>query len=439
MDTICALSSGSLPAGIAVIRVSGPQARFVGETMVSPLPVPRRASVRSVRDPSRSDTLDQAMVLWMPGPGSVTGEDMLELHCHGGLAVVAAVLRAMQALPGVRLAEAGEFTRRAYQNGRLDLTAVEGFADLIAAETEAQRRQALRQAEGGLGRRLEDWRTRLVRARAWIEAEFDFTDEADVPAEISVRTWIEIAAIADEMAVELRGAASAERVRRGVHVAVLGPPNAGKSSLVNALARREVAIVSPEAGTTRDVLDVHLDLGGIPVVFSDTAGVRDDAVGPIEVEGIRRARGRAAQADLVLWLSPAADPVSPDPGVVTSGVPVWLIASRADEAEGVETGDALVLSVRTGVGIDALVTRLAGYAASVGDGGTGGLLTRERHRASVQDAHDRLIEAVAATALPTELRSELIRRAGDALARVTGRIGVEDLLDVIFREFCIGK
>lgn len=435
-ETICALSSGALPCGVAVIRISGARSRFVLETMAGPVPVARRASLRRVRHPESAEVLDQALVLWLPGPATVTGEDMAELHLHGGRAVVAVVLRALTGLAGVRLAEPGEFTRRAFTHGRMDLTEVEGFADLLAAETEAQRRQALRQAEGGLGRRLQDWRQRLVRARAWIEAEFDFTDEADVPDGIAARTWEEVAALAAAMEREIDASRAAERIRRGVVVAVLGPPNAGKSSLVNALARRDVAIVSPEAGTTRDAIEVDLDLNGVPVRLIDTAGLRE-AAGSIEAEGIRRALARAESADLVLWLKPVTALAEAAP-TLGSGVPVWRIASRADEAAASVDSDALRLSVRSGEGLDELVARLAVFAG----GSTGeavGLMTRERHVAAVTRAVALLREACERHDVPLELRSELLRQAGDEVARVTGAIGTEDLLDVIFREFCIGK
>src|SRR3954470_2574551 len=303
-STIFALSSGRPPAAIAVVRVSGPQARAALEVLCK-LPEPRRAALRRVRKPGKQDLLDDALVLWLPGPKTETAEDMAELHLHGGRAVVAAVLEALGTLPGLRAAEAGEFTRRAFENGRLDLTAVEGLADLVFAETEAQRAQAMRQYQGLLGGRAESWRRRLIGALALIEARIDFSDEADVPEDLIGPALHAARELLDEIEQTLRDEHRGERLREGLTVAIAGPPNAGKSSLLNRLARREAAIVSPYAGTTRDVIEVHLDLGGYPVTLLDTAGVRESD-DPVEQEGVRRAQARAAAADLVLWVVDAA-------------------------------------------------------------------------------------------------------------------------------------
>ncbi len=308
-DTIFALSSGRPPAAIAVVRISGPQARVALETLSGRLPQPRQASLARLRDPASGESLDEALALWFPSPRSETGEDMAELQLHGGRAVIAAVLAALGRLPGFRPAEAGEFTRRAFENGRMDLTAVEGLADLIGAETEAQRRQAYRQMKGLLGDRAETWRGRLIQALALVEAGIDFSDEADVPAEL-IRPALDIArGLHAEISEALAQAGRGERLRDGLVVAIAGPPNAGKSTLLNRIAKREAAIVSPFAGTTRDVIEVHLDLGGYPVTLLDTAGVRetDD---PVEQEGVRRARERAAGADLVLWITEAGQPMA---------------------------------------------------------------------------------------------------------------------------------
>ena len=302
--TIFALSSGRPPAAIAVVRVSGPAARSALEALCK-LPEPRRAALRRLRN-SEGAVLDEALVLWLPGPNTETAEDMAELHLHGGRAVVAAVLDALGRRPGLRPAEAGEFTRRAFENGRLDLTAVEGLADLVFAETEAQRAQAMRQFQGLLGERAESWRQRLVGALALVEARIDFSDEADVPEDLIGPALHTARELFDEIEQTLRDAHRGERLREGLTVAIAGPPNAGKSSLLNRLARREAAIVSPYAGTTRDVIEVHLDLGGYPVTLLDTAGVRDSD-DPVEQEGVRRAKARAAAADLVLWVEEAKD------------------------------------------------------------------------------------------------------------------------------------
>jgi tRNA U34 5-carboxymethylaminomethyl modifying GTPase MnmE/TrmE len=301
-ETIFALSSGRPPAAIAVIRVSGPQAGAALEGLIGRVPKPRQAAFATLRDPATKEPLDQAVVLWFPGPASETGEDVAEFQLHGGRAVIAATLATLGRLPGLRLAEAGEFTRRALANGRLDLTAVEGLADLIGAETEAQRRQAVRQAAGVLGKHADAWRTRLIEALALVEAGLDFPDEGDVPADLVAPALRIARELRDEIAAALTQSARGERLREGLTIAVAGPPNAGKSTLFNWLAGREVAIVSPHPGTTRDVLEVHLDLGGYPVTVIDTAGVRDSA-DPVEQEGIRRARARAAAADLVLWVT----------------------------------------------------------------------------------------------------------------------------------------
>src|ERR687897_710842 len=292
-DIIFPLSPGRPPAAIAVVRISGPHARLALEALSGRLPQPRQASLARLRDPESGENLDEALALWFPSPRSETGEDMAELQLHGGRAVIAAVLAALGRLPGFRPAEAGEFTRRAFENGRLDLTAVEGLADLIYAETEAQRRQAYRQLNGLLGDRAETWRKRLIEALALVEARIDFSDEADVPEEL-VGPALKIAAeLAAEMAAALAGAARGERLRDGLVVAIAGPPNAGKSTLLNRIARREAAIVSPIAGTTRDVIEVHLDLDGYPVTVLDTAGIRESD-DPVEQEGVRRARGPAS-------------------------------------------------------------------------------------------------------------------------------------------------
>ena len=305
-DTIFALSSGRPPAAIAVVRISGPRAGDALRALTGRLPAPRQAALARLRDPESGEIVDEALALWFPGPNSETGEDTAELQLHGGRAVIAAVFAALSRIEGLRPAEAGEFTRRAFENGKLDLTAVEGLADLIGAETEAQRRQAFRQMKGLLGDRAESWRKRLIEALALVEARIDFSDEADVPEELVAPALNAAQQLRDEIAEALAGAARGERLRDGLVVAIAGPPNAGKSTLLNRIARREAAIVSPIPGTTRDVIEVHLDLDGYPVTLLDTAGIRDSA-DPVEQEGVRRARDRAAAADLVLWVVDAGD------------------------------------------------------------------------------------------------------------------------------------
>src|SRR5215467_1898834 len=332
-DTIFALSSGRPPAAIAVVRVSGPRARVALEQLIGRMPRPRRASLARVRDPKTGVIIDDALALWFPAPNSETGEDMAELQVHGGRAVIAAVLAALAKVAGLRHAEAGEFTRRAFENGRMDLTAVEGLADLVAAETEAQRRQAYRHLKGLLGDRAESWRQRLIEALALVEAGIDFVDEDDVPKDMMARALALIRPLADE--IGRAGAGQGERLRDGLRVAIAGPPNAGKSTLFNRLARREAAIVSPYPGTTRDVLELHLDLGGYPVTVLDTAGIRATS-DPVEREGVRRASEQAAGADLVLWLldATAMGPEAIAEGKRSIALPVgselWFVANKMD-------------------------------------------------------------------------------------------------------------
>jgi tRNA modification GTPase len=440
-DTIFALSSGAPPAGVALVRLSGSGVRFGLEMMAGAVPAARHATLAAIRSRD-GDILDRGLVLFFPGPDSFTGEDVAELHLHGGRAVVQAVLAELAALPGFRPAVAGEFTRRAFQNRKVDLTQVEGLADLVAAETEAQRRQALRQAAGDLGRLYEGWRERLVRARALLEAELDFADEDDVPGSVSVQAWDIVRGLLQEIVNHVddrRG----ERLRDGAEIVILGPPNAGKSSLVNAIARRDVAIVTPEAGTTRDLIEVHVDLGGYAATLVDTAGLRE-AEGLVEREGIRRAEARAADADIVLWLTDVtgkngAPPALP--GAIRVGTKIDLIdrGIDSDADRSWFPGFDFLVSAETGQGIDALLAALAARLAVNVGLDEPPLVTRARHRAALLACRGALLAALSDDGRPLELRAEDLRVAGDALARITGRIDVEDMLDVIFRDFCIGK
>jgi tRNA modification GTPase len=449
-ETITAMASGAVPAAIAVIRLSGPATAEIVAAVAGALPPPRRASLRRLVDPRTGAAIDRGLVLWFPGPASPTGEDAAELHLHGGRAVVAAMLDALVAQPGVRLAEPGEFARRAFLAGLMDLAALEGLADLVAAETEAQRAQALAHAEGMLGDRVEAWRERLVAARALIEAGLDFADEDDVPAEATAAARAAAAGLAADLRAALGEADRGERLRDGFRVALIGPPNAGKSTLLNALARRDVAIVAAEPGTTRDVIEVHLDLAGLPVTVADTAGLRD-AAGGVEEEGIRRALARARAGDLVLWLDPAdapADaPAGPPP--VLGGATVLRVSTKADLAAGGpaeaamgagphEGSRRLRVSALTGEGLDRLVAEIGAAAGRRLRGGEPAVLVRARQREAVAAALEALDRALA-EALPAELVAEELRLAGDALGRVTGRVGVEDVLDRLFSSFCIGK
>ncbi len=468
-DTIFALSSGRPPAAIAVVRISGPHAGVALEKLMGRVPEPRKAVLARVRDPASREIIDEALALWFPGPNSETGEDTAELQLHGGRAVIAAALAALGKLEGLRLAEPGEFTRRAFENGRLDLTAVEGLADLVGAETEAQRRQAYRHMKGLLGDRAETWRKRLIEALALVEARIDFSDEADVPEEL-VAPALKIAqGLRDEIAEALAGAARGERLRDGLVIAIAGPPNAGKSTLLNAIARREAAIVSPTPGTTRDVIEVHLDLGGYPVTLLDTAGIRDSD-DPIEQEGVRRARARAGEADLVLWvvdlsadpaavakaaeareiearLAAATGPAGPAPS--QHGRTVWVVGNKLDtmdkgsfiinEHEPETSNISFILSAITGEGMNRFFNSLNHHVGST-FGGEPALVTRERHRKALEAAQKALDRALAEGPGGREdILAEELRLAARSLGRLTGRVDVEDILDAIFRDFCIGK
>jgi tRNA modification GTPase len=446
-DTIFALSSGRPPAAIAVVRISGPVARVALEQLIGRAPQPRRASLALVRDPATGDIIDEGLALWFPGPNSATGEDVAELHVHGGRAVIAAVLSVLAKLPGLRHAEAGEFTRRAFENGRMDLTAVEGLADLVAAETEAQRRQAYQHLRGLLGERAESWRQRLIEALALVEAGIDFSDEEDVPKDMMTRSLELIRPLVEE--ISKAGAGQGERLREGLRVAIAGPPNAGKSTLFNRLARREAAIVSPFPGTTRDVLELHLDLRGYPVTVLDTAGIRETN-DPVEREGVRRASKQAAEADLVLWVVDATEGENvPRRCAIESASNSITVVNKIDLLSGdakqrIESrfgNDETVnlVSSTTGAGFDELVNALACFADRFFTPEPA-LVTRERQRAHLTETVLALKGAQrAAKDGREEIMAEQLRLASRALGKLLGRVDVEDVLDVIFRDFCIGK
>jgi tRNA modification GTPase len=442
-DTIFALSSGRPPVAVAVIRVSGPRARVALEILAGGVSEPRRARLTRLRDRPGGDVLDQALTLWFPAPNSETGEDMAELQVHGGQAVIAAVLAALGRIDGLRPAEPGEFTRRAFENGRLDLTAVEGLADLIYAETEAQRRQAYRQLAGTLGQRVENWRTLLIETQALVEAGIDFPDEGDVPDKLLAPALAVARSLREEIAAALADDKRGERLRDGLVVAIAGPPNAGKSSLLNRLARRDVAIVSPHAGTTRDVIEVHLDLEGYPVTLLDTAGIRDTR-DPVEMEGVRRARERAAAADLVLWvIDTTVDAAYVGPGEGTAST--WQVRNKTDLAgQGLKplscpSGDVFPISALTGAGVGELIAGLTRFAGAALQGAEASLVTRERHRGALRKVVEALDRASGEGSGREDIVAEELRLAARELGRLTGRVDVEHILDVIFRDFCIGK
>jgi len=441
--TIFALASASGRAGVAVVRVSGNGAGRVIDAMAGPRPDPRRAAGRFIRHPESGETLDRGVVLWFPGPKSFTGEDVAELHLHGGRAVVQAVLSALSRLPGLRMAEPGEFARRAFEAGKLDLAEVEGLADLIDAETEGQRRQALAQASGALSDLYDGWRASLIEALALIEAGLDFSDEADIGRKTMSEARAVIEVMARAVSHHLDDGHRGEILREGFRVALTGPPNAGKSSLLNALARRDVAIVSAEAGTTRDVIEARLDLGGVPVIVADTAGFRAPE-GAVEREGIRRSQAAAEAADLVLWLTDATGPMTALPPELTAVADrTLLVFNKIDlfpsSAAPELPDDIAAISVKTGAGLGDLVQRLGVIARERIGHHAEPALTQVRHRRLVEGCRDGLQAFLQGAAEDAELRAEDLRRSADALGRITGRVDVEDVLDHIFGRFCIGK
>jgi tRNA modification GTPase len=438
-QTIFALSSGRAPSAIALVRVSGSQAGRIVTSLAGKLPSPRTASRALLKDIGQRP-IDDAVVLWFPAPASATGEDVAEFHVHGGRAVLAALFAALSGFKNVRAAEPGEFTRRAFENGKLDLTEAEGLDDLIHADTDRQRHQALRQLKGLLGDRARDWRARIIEASALIEAGIDFSDEGDVPAELIAPALAKVKALRAEIEDVLAGQGRSERLRDGLVVAISGPPNVGKSTLMNQLARREVAIVSPHAGTTRDVIEVQLDLDGYPVTVIDTAGIRetDD---PVEQEGVRRARARAADADLVLWLTDGSPAAVPHDGAA----PVWMVRNKIDlDAGSRPLADArgqgvFQISASRGDGLSDLIGALVGFAQNYFGGGEGGVITRTRQRQLLLETVYSLQRCVQVVEQGEELAAEELRMAAHSLGRLLGRVDVEDILDVIFREFCVGK
>ena len=441
-QTIFAPATAAGQAGVSVFRISGQDAGEVFARLCAPAtpPAPRQAVLRDIRHPATQETIDRALVLFFPAPHSFTGEDVVELQTHGGRAVMLATLAALRALPDFRMAEPGEFTRRAFENGKMDLTEAEAIADLVHAETEAQRKQALRQMDGALGRLYEDWRERLTRSLAYMEAAIDFADE-ELPDDMIDKQTIELEELLNEIRAHLDDKHRGERVRAGFSIVLLGAPNAGKSSLLNALARRDAAIVSPTAGTTRDVIEVHLDINGYAVTLADTAGLRESA-DAIEGEGVRRAQARAAQADLKIVVLDSADPVFDETIQALIDADTILVANKSDlnprpNAPREGAGIPLPVSALTGAGLDTLLARLGEAIESRIGTSQAPPLTRERHRAALEECAEHLTRARHAAF--ADLRAEDVRMASRALGRITGRVDVEDLLDIIFKDFCIGK
>ena len=425
------------PSAIAVVRVSGPHAGMALAALAERLPPPRHASLAELRN-AHGEPLDRALILWFPGPATATGEDLAELHLHGGRAVVSAVETALGAMPGLRPAEAGEFTRRAFLNGRIDLAEAEGLADLLAAETESQRVQALGMASGHVSRAVEAWQDRLLNLMAGAEAELNFADEDDV--EVGEGVAQRLISGMGELAAELDAwlaRPAAEVISEGLSVVIAGPPNAGKSTLINALAQRELAIVSPEAGTTRDVIETPLALDGIAMRFSDTAGLRGEGAGAIEAIGIDRARAAVDSADILLWLgSPKATPEHPRAIVIAAQADRWR-GDAAAEAEAARCD--LMVSAATGEGMDKLHSYIVDMARTLLPR-EGEAALRKRQREALAEAQDWLVITPGSReARDLILLAERLRLAGAALDRITGRAGVEEMLDTLFGRFCIGK
>ncbi len=452
-ETIFALSTGSLPAAIAIILISGPKtADIITQITQKKLPLPRLAQrnllyIKSGSSDNLADQqakiLDEALVLWFPNPASFTGEDMAELHVHGSRAIVEVLIKELQQFPETRLAEAGEFTKRAFQHGKLDLTAVEGLADLIAAETEAQRRQALRQYQGELGKLYEIWRHALVHLAAYLEAYIDFPDE-ELPTELNNMVKQKLADLQTQIKNHLADGNRGQRIRQGLVLTIIGPPNAGKSSLINWLSRRDVAIVSPIAGTTRDIVETTLNIGGVPVTIADTAGLRP-TMDSIEEEGVRRARQHALASDIQLLMVSAQDwPKIPDgiQELVTSET-IFLV-NKIDLSPSVSMAaspapNTFFISLQTGAGLaDFMEFLKQKIGEMVGTAiGSAPLITRRRHRQALEKCLLSLEQADMTVSI--ELMAEDLRLAIRALGEITGRVHIEEMLDVIFREFCIGK
>jgi len=443
-DTIFALASGRGRAGIAVLRISGPQAGGVARELAGrPAPAPRRAVLRRLADPATGAVLDEALMLFFRAPASFTGEDVLELHLHGGRAVIDGVLEALGRLSGLRPAEPGEFSRRAFERGRMDLTAAEGLNDLVMAETAAQRRQALRQMNGALAELSERWRGTLIESLAHLEAGIDFSDE-ELPEDLAAAPAERLAGLREEIAAHLADAGRGERLRDGVSIVILGAPNVGKSSLLNALARRDAAIVSETAGTTRDVIEVAMDLGGYPATLVDTAGIRE-AGEAIEAEGVRRALDRAGRADLRLVLAEAPEwPAIPESTAALRLEGALLVLTKSDRGgppPGVveSAPETFAVSAVTGAGLAVLERALEERVVAMCEPGEAPAITRARHRRALEDCLGALERFAATVARDPVLAAEDARLASRALGRITGRVDVEELLDVIFSDFCIGK
>ncbi len=437
LDTIFALSSGHGRAGIAVVRISGPDAGAIVERLTGSLPPPRMARLASIINPANAEVLDRGIVLWFPGPATITGEDVAEFHLHGSPAVIASVFRAFESFTGIRAAEAGEFSKRAFLNGKMDLVEAEGLADLLAARTDAQRRQAMFQLIGNASSIFESWRSRMIRALALVEAAVDFSEEEDVSAAALDQARPEIMVLLADMEGALEQSRSGEVIRGGVRVVLAGLPNTGKSSLLNAMANRDAAIVSSLPGTTRDVIEVSFDLGGVPVTLCDTAGLREAPADEVESIGISLSWRSLREADVTVWV---AAPDVAGSMVIPQGVSAEvLVANKSDLGFGVLAAGAIAVSSNDSESVSCLLAVLAALVRGKYGQGEQGLIVRARQRTAIQNSIRHLNDSLQHPLGRAELVAEELRAAAVELGRLTGAIDVEDLLGAIFSEFCIGK
>ena len=445
-DTIFALSSGKPPSGIAVIRISGPKSQEILEKMCENVPVSRETGLSKILHPVTKEILDEGLILWFKRPASFTGEDVVELHVHGGRAVVQAIINALQSLDGLRIAEPGEFTYRAFEAGKLDITKVEGLADLISADTEFQRKLAITNVTGGLYELCEKWRANLIRCRALIESELDFSDEDDTPDSSFEQIEPILRQLADELSSQISKSQSAEQLRDGLKIIILGEPNAGKSTLLNRIANRDVAIVTDEEGTTRDILSVHLDLKGYPATIMDTAGIRE-TTGKVEIEGIRRAKEQAKEADLILELIDSTTATSDSRFKEEfKNIPIWLLYNKVDLKPNIIErvqknliNNTYIISAKSGEGITELIDSLAKFCGEFWIDAESSIISRTRHRTLLTVALKSVKKVLNDSRLPIELCAEELRSASDEIGRITGKVQTDELLDVIFKEFCVGK
>lgn len=434
-DTIFALSSGRLPSGVAVLRISGPQTRFTVETICGKLPEARKTVFCHFKN-TENEVLDSGLVIFFAEPKSFTGEDCAEFHIHGGIAVVEKFLETLASFKNCRLAEAGEFTRRAFANGKMDLTMAEGLADLISSETETQRRLAQQVASGAQRNLYMQWRQQIIEARAYIEAELDFADEGDVPGSVSDIVWQKMQQLAEQIEQHIADGKRGAMLRDGFHIVILGAPNAGKSSLMNLLAARDVAIISDEAGTTRDLLEVKLNLNGVVTYITDTAGIRETE-GKVEQIGIQRALNKAGEADLILYIEDAAEPIKVE--INHLNPEIWKIGNKTDLNSKQNNNYDFSISSLTGAGINEFITSLTNHITEKTQLQNDIVPTRRRHIDLLNNCSLELQNSYKYHNLPLELRAENLRLASQYLGRITGDVDVEDILDVVFSQFCIGK